>query len=328
MNERIIIILLAYILDLLFGDPRLNWHPVRIIGKLIERLEKKMNVGNRHACSLKSNACNNSKVRVGGIIFVVLVVGITALSVWGILRIAAFIHPVLHFAVSVALIYFSLSIKDLALEAKKVYSALKNKNIQKARYCLSMIVGRDTQKLDEPQIIRATVETVAESTMDGITAPLFFAFLGGPILAWVYKAVNTLDSMIGYKNERFIDFGWVAAKLDGLLNFIPAKITYVLIAVSSLLYGKDSFNSFKWGLKYFFKGQENNSIVTEAAMAGALQIQLGGTNFYNAVAINKPLIGDPVYQLECRNIPESIKIAHLCSFLFIVIFIALEFIKP
>lgn len=311
MNHELSIILLAYLLDLAIGDPQWNWHPVRLIGRLIDRLERMLNT-----------ASINKKF--AGVLLVVFVVGVTVFLACGILVLAKLIHPVLYLFVSIILIYFSLSTKSLALAAGQVYNALKNRNIGQARNSLSMIVGRDTEKLKKPQVIRAAVETVAESTMDGIIAPLFYAFLGGPALALAYKAINTLDSMVGYRDEKFIDFGMASAKLDGLVNFIPAKITCVLIGVSGLLCGKDSPSSFKWGLKYFFQGQDNNSIVTEAAMAGALDIQLGGLNFYNSVAVKKPLIGSADNPLRIRHIRESIELSYLCSFLFLLIGILLS----
>lgn len=305
MNERIIIILFAYVLDLIFGDPQWKWHPVRLLGRFIEVLEKKLNV-------------IGINKRFSGAVFLLLVVCLTIFLVWAVLDIAGFFHPALHFAASVILIYFALSIKSLALEAKKVYKAIKNKNIHEARAGISMIVGRDTQKLDEPEIIRATVETVAESTMDGIIAPLFYAFLGGPVFVWIYKAINTLDSMVGYRNEKYIKFGWASAKIDALVNFIPSKITCLFLSISALFYGKNFLNSFMCGLRYFFNGFEHNGTVTEAAMAGALNVQLGGLNFYNSVPVAKPLIGKADYPLEARHIQESISLSYLCSFLFLL----------
>jgi adenosylcobinamide-phosphate synthase len=181
-----------------------------------------------------------------------------------------------------------------------------------------MIVGRDTKGLDKPEIIRASVETVAESTMDGIVAPLFYVFLGGPVLVWAYKAINTLDSMVGYRSERFIEFGRASALLDGAMNFIPAKITCFLIGISSLCYGKDWLNSFKWGFKYIFQGPKINSDAAEAAMAGSLKIRLGGVNFYNSAPVYKPFIGDDFQPLAIKHIQESIRIAYISSALMLI----------
>lgn len=305
MSYELLIIPLAYLLDLVFGDPQWHWHPVRLIGRLIEKLENKLNSGrvNKKFC---------------GAILVILVVGATAFCVWGVLRLAKFIHPFFYYGASVLFIYFSLSIKSLAVEAGGVYKDLKSGDIQKARDDLSMIVGRDTKGLDEPEIIRASVETVAESTMDGIVAPLVYAFLGGPVLAWAYKAINTLDSMVGYRSERFIEFGRASALLDGAMSFIPAKITCFLISISSFCYGKDWLNSLKQGSKYFFQGPKINSESTEAAMAGGLKIRLGGVNFYSSVPVYKPFIGEDFQPLAIKHIKESIQIAYISSALILI----------
>lgn len=306
MTCELLTIIFAYVLDLIIGDPQWRWHPVRLIGRSIELLEKRLN-SERH------------NKFFSGIALVIIVAGLTVSIVWIGLDFAKRFNPVLYYVCYSLLIYFSFSIKALAVEAKKVYNALKNKNIQEARNNLAMIVGRDTDQLDEPQIVRAAVETVAESAMDGIIAPLFCAFIAGPLLVWGYKAINTLDSMVGYKNERFRDFGRASAKLDGLLNFIPSKITSFLIALASLFYRKNWCNSARYVLKFLFKGPENNSAATEAAMAGALNIQLGGTNFYNSVPVYKPFLGDKVNELEKSHIIESIHIVTLGSFLFLLI---------
>lgn len=306
MNYQPLSILVAYSLDLILGDPQLSWHPVRLIGSFIERLEKTLNIESMHR-------------KLAGLILVILVVGITVICVGSILKLAKLIHPIFYYLVSVLLIYFALSIKSLGKEAGKVYAALMEGNVTRARMSLSMIVARDTDKLNETEIIRATVETVAESIMDGIIAPLFYVFLGGPILAWTYKAINTLDSMVGYRSERFIDFGKASAKIDGIANFIPAKLTCLAIFLSSLCYKKYWKSCAKWALKYSFKGPQYNSEATEATMAGALGTQLGGLNFYNSVPLENALIGYNRHTLERKHIKESIKIAYISSLLFICI---------
>ncbi|MFH1288659.1 MAG: adenosylcobinamide-phosphate synthase CbiB [bacterium] len=305
MNYELLIIPAAYLLDLVFGDPQWYWHPVRLIGRLTEKLENKLNL-------------DGINKKLGGAVLVILVVGATVFCVWGVLRLTKFIHPFFYYGVSALFIYFSLSIKSLSVEAGKVYKDLKSGDIQRARDNLSMVVGRDTKGLDEPEIIRASVETVAESIMDGIIAPLFYAFLGGPVLVWAYKAINTLDSMVGYKNERFIEFGRASALLDGMMNFIPAKITCFLISISSLCYGKNWLNSFKQGSKYFFQGPKINSESTEAAMAGGLNIRLGGINFYNSIPVRKPLIGGDLQPLAIEHIQQSIRIAYISSALMLI----------
>jgi len=303
MTYELLSILVAYILDLILGDPQWHWHPVRLIGRLIEALEVKLNTNKAY-----------NKVFFG-IILVITVVGTTAFCVWGILKLAKSIHQIFYFIISILSIYFALSIKALAVEVNKVRKALINKDIQEARKNLSMIVGRDTDRLSEKEIIRASVETVAEGIMDGMIAPLFYVFLGGPVLMWIYKAINTLDSMVGYRSERFIKFGKASAKLDEIMNFIPARITCFLISVSSWFYRKDGLSSLKWGLRDFFKGLEKNSQITESAMAGALGVQLGGVNYYPSITVSKPLIGDNLYSLDIKHIQESTKISYLCSIL-------------
>lgn len=307
MNERITIILFAYVLDLILGDPEGMLHPVRGIGYLAKKLEASL-------CRIFAG-----RKQLAGIIFVVIILGLVYFAVSAIIFTANQINRVLGFLISVFLVYSALAIKDLRVESMRVYRALERKDLSEARKKLSLIVGRDTENLNENEVIRASVETVAESAMDGIIAPLFYAFLGGPVLVWIYKAINTLDSMVGYRNERFIEFGKASAKLDGLLNLIPAKITSLLIGISAGLCGKDWISSFRWGFRYFLRGQDNNSIVTEAAMAGALKVRLGGVSFYNSVPTAKPLIGNSVSVLEISHIRESIKIVYLCSFLFLLI---------
>lgn len=306
MNYELLIIPLAYILDLVFGDPQWPWHPVRLIGRRIERLENKLNTGkmNKIFC---------------GAVLVILVVGLTVFGVGGILKLARLIHPFLFYIVAALFIYFSLSIKALAGEAIKIYKNLESGDVQKARNNLSMIVGRDTLGLNEQEVIRATVETVAESTMDGIIAPLFYAFLGGPVMAWVYKAVNTLDSMVGYRNERFKKFGYVSAKLDGWLNLIPSKITCFLISVSIFCCGKKWLNSLKEAGRFLLSGPGANSDAVEAAMAGGLGVQLGGINFYDSVAVEKPFVGQKVEPLSIEHIKQSVNIAYVSSALMLIV---------
>ncbi len=296
---------IAYFLDLIFGDPQWRWHPVRLIGKLIEILEKRLNT-------------NNFNRLIAGGVLVITVTTVVVLWVYFSLELARLINPIFYLAISSLYIYFALSIKDLAVQLNNVYLALKNKDKDKASKSLSLIVGRDTEKLSESEIIRASVETAAESTMDGIIAPLFFAFLGGPVLVWAYKTVNTLDSMVGYKNEKFMEFGRASAKIDGLLNLIPSRLTCFFINISCLFSGKNLINSIKWGLKYLFKGPDGNSEATEAAMAGALGIKLGGVNFYNSVPTQKAYIGDSIYPLSTKHIKESIRITYTASILFVI----------
>ncbi len=326
-------IFLAYLLDLAIGDPYWQWHPVRLIGGLISELEKKLNAVILSSHSLRSvqapseeSQLGNLNKKLSGILLVILVIGATAFSVWFILKLSSLVHPFFYFIIYGLLIYFSLSVKSLADEANQVYAALNRGDIVGARENLSKIVARDTQALDEREIIRATVETVAESTMDGIIAPLFYAFLGGPVLAWAYKAVNTLDSMVGYTNEKFAQFGWSAAKLDAWVNLVPAKLTSLAIFISGYLCGHYRKESRQWLVKYFFQGPKYNSESTEAVMASVLGVRLGGVNFYHSVAVQKNFIADEVYPLETKHISQSIKIAYVASGVFVAIGIFLVWI--
>jgi adenosylcobinamide-phosphate synthase len=228
--------------------------------------------------------------------------------------------------VSSFLLYTAFAAKDLKVESMEVFRALKDRDLNRARKKLSMIVGRDTNNLSEPEIIRASVETVAENTVDGIISPLFYAFLGGAPLALAYKAVSTLDSMVGYKNERYMNFGWASARLDDLANFIPARISILLLPVASFLTGKDGINSWRVVLRDGRKNPSPNSGIPEAAIAGALRVQLGGVNFYNSVASSEPVIGDSLNTLEAGHIKESIRISHISSALLLLIGIFLSYL--
>lgn len=314
MNERVIIILFAYILDLIFGDPVWLPHPVRGIGRLAQKLEGPLrkNIGNQ---------------RIAGVIFCVSIVGFVYLVIFMLISAATYFNRYLGFALSAFFIYTSLAIKDLKAESMRVYYALRDGKLESARANLSFIVGRDTENLPDKDIIRATVETVAESAVDGIIAPLFYAFLGGAPLALAYKAASTLDSTVGYKNDRYKDFGWLSAKLDDCLNFIPARLSGLIMPVASALAGLDWRNSFKIALRDRRKNPSPNSGYPEAAMAGALKVRLGGINFYNSVPVTKPFIGDAGSPLEIRHIKESVRIAYISSFLFLLSGIVFNFIE-
>ncbi|MCX5710967.1 MAG: adenosylcobinamide-phosphate synthase CbiB [Candidatus Omnitrophica bacterium] len=221
-------------------------------------------------------------------------------------------------AISIIIIFTSLSVKDLGVESLLVFSALKEGNLNKARASLSKIVGRDTAKLDEKEIIRATVETVAEGIVDGIISPLFYAFLGGASLAMAYKAINTLDSMVGYKNKQYINFGWAAAKIDDIANYIPARLSVIFLLLTSWLSGYSPVKAWNIIIRDGRKNPSPNSGLPEAAIAGALGIRLGGLNYYDSTAVQKPHIGEGINALDKSHIKEAIKIAYITSGLFII----------
>jgi len=277
-------ITLAYLLDLILGDPRWLPHPIKGIGRLAKKLERPLRR------TVKSE-------RTAGFIFTMVIISI----VWGltsiIIRQAVSFNQYLGLGFSIIFIYASLAVKDLKVESLRVCRALEKGNIVAARKKLSLIVGRDTQNMDEKDIIRATVETIAENTVDAIIAPLFYAFIGGAPLALTYKAVNTLDSLVGYKNERYRYFGWASAKLDDLVNFIPARLSALFLPIAGWFTGKNILNSWQTIRRDGIKHPSPNSGFPEAAIAGALGIQLGGLNFYHSVASSKPFIGDDINPL-------------------------------
>lgn len=299
-------IALAYILDLIFGDPRWMPHPVKGIGWLIKKLELFLR-----------EAIKNE--RAGGIILAISVISVSWSISFIIIGFVYSINRYLGSILSIVIIYTSLAAKDLDIESMEVYRSLERKDIISARKKLSFIVGRDTHSLGDREVIRATVETVSENIVDGIISPLFYAFIGGAPLALAYKAINTLDSMVGYKTELYKDFGWASAKIDTLANFIPARLSALFLPLASLLAGKDALNSWRIARRDGRKNPSPNSGIPEAAMAGALGVQLGGLNYYDSKTNLKPFIGDDIFALEAGHIKESVKISYISSALFLIV---------
>ena len=221
-----IILLAAVILDLLIGDPRIYTHPVVLIGKVIKFFEKK----------LKNNSESETIQKIKGIFLVIIVLLLTFMVTYLLIFIGSALNYYLGIIVKILILYTTLAIKGLSKAALEIFNQLVEGNLTGARQSLNLIVGRDTDKLKENEIIRGTIETVAENTSDGIIAPLFYFLLGGPIAAVLYKAVNTMDSMLGYKNEKYKYFGWAAARLDDVANYIPARLSAILIVFSSYIY--------------------------------------------------------------------------------------------
>ena len=296
----------AYLLDLALGDPRWLPHPVRGIGKLITFLEKGLRTGQKKYI-----------LRLQGILLTIIVVGGCTFGAWAILNSLKRINSVLEIIIWIFLAYTSLAIKDLFIHAKKVLEKVEDNDIEEARRKLSFIVGRDTKRLSRKEIIAATIESIAENANDGIIAPLFYLILGGPTLAIAYKAVNTLDSMVGYRNERYIDFGWFPAKLDDVVNFVPARIAGFLIVISSFILSKDFGSSFRTMFRDGRKHSSPNSGVPEAAMAGALGIRLGGLSIYGGRVCARPFIGESKNCLQPQAVDEALRIAFVSSFLII-----------
>lgn len=311
-----LLLIWAYVADLVFGDPEQFPHPVRFIGKFIELLEG----------SLRAKRSARIIERIKGIILALLVIGMTC--AFGYLFITTFkkINLFLGNLAWIYLGYTTLSIKDLRVKAKGVYQALKKDAICAAQKELSKIVGRDTQNLDADKIIISTLESIAENTNDGIVAPLFYLILGGPILAISYKAINTLDSMVGHRNEKYLDFGWFSARLDDIANFIPARISGFLISVSSFILGKSFSDSFKTMLRDGKKHLSPNSGISEAAMAGALGIRLGGVWSYQGELSIRPYMGEEKRVLQLSFISEALTISLITSILMVSIGAILKWI--
>ena len=306
MNRLIffIKIWIAYVLDLIFGDPQNVVHPVQVIGKIISAGEKIL--------------LRKKYKFLAGAVLNIFTVSITYTLMYLIsksVKISMF-----FITIEIYLMYTIFSINSLAREGNRVYRILKEGDIEKARKDLSYLVSRDTETMDEKMIIRSTMETISENTVDGIVAPMFYMFLGGMPLAMAYKAINTLDSMVGYKNEKYMDFGKFSAKVDDMANFIPARITGILIVLASMILGYDYKNS----LKIFIRDRKNhsspNSAHSEASVAGALGVQFGGNVSYFGKEINKPTIGDKTKDFELEDIRKNIRIMYVTSFLSLVIF--------
>lgn len=309
MKYHITAFFLGYLLDLLLGDPYWLFHPIRLIGHLISSLEKKL---------LLAEERKNKKAELRhGIYLVVIVLIFTVGVTMAILLVAYSIHPYAGVFVETIMTYQILAVKCLKVESMKVYQALKTEGIEKARQAVSMIVGRDTQVLDEEGVAKAAIETVAENTSDGVIAPMLYTAVGGPVLGFFYKAVNTMDSMVGYKNDRYLYFGRTAAKLDDIVNYIPARISALLMVVSCFLCGKEFDGKRAW---YIFKRDRYrhaspNSAQTEAVCAGALGIRLAGNASYFGKIVEKPYIGDAERAVETEDIKRTNRLLYATAVL-------------
>ncbi len=298
------IILLALFLDLLIGDPRWFPHPVVIMGKIIHVSETRI-----------LRAIKNPKALKGaGIILAVLVVAGSYGFFRGLIWLAYHYNTNLGLVLSIFIMSQALSVNSLYQHAMAVLRPLSNGDLPLARVKLSMIVGRDTEDLDEAQIVRAVVETVAENTVDGIISPLFYGFIGGPALAMAYKAVNTLDSMVGYKNEKYRHLGWASARLDDVANYLPARLVAILF-LSIAPFTQGGFKQvWQTLLRDAGKHPSPNSGLPEAAVAGALGIQLGGQNSYHGVPESRALIGRSEHPLEMKNIRATLVLMLVVTF--------------
>lgn len=324
----IILLILAYIADLIIGDPEWLPHPVRWMGRLIELLDKRLNkcqgIFGKEEFSEKAI---DWSMRIKGIVLGLIVIGTSTYLAYLFIESSKKIHPLFLALAWIYTAYTTFAIKDMWIKARAVLQELEMGSIDVARNRLSMIVGRDTQHLQKDEIIIATIESVAESTNDGVIAPLFYLILGGPVLAIAYRAINTLDSMVGYKNERYINLGWFSARLDDMANFIPARICGFLIPVASFLLGNGFSSSFRIMLRDHKKHASPNSGIPEAAMAGALRIRLGGDVWYCGKFYKRPFIGEPKKEVVSNLINQALTICFISSLELIVIGVIIQMVR-
>ena len=314
LKYHAVALMAGFILDLLFGDPKWMYHPVIFIGKTISFLEKNIR---------KILPKTPAGELAGGVALVLITLIVSGGIPCIILYAAGLIHPVIQWAAGAFMCYQLLAVKCLRDESMKVYDALKRGTIEDGRHAISMIVGRDTQALDEKGVVKAAVETVAENFSDGVLAPMLYMLIGGPVLMFIYKGINTMDSMVGYKNDRFLYFGRCAAKLDDAANFIPSRIAGIMLILAAYIgrfSGRDARRIF---LRDRRKHASPNSAQTESAAAGALQIQLAGNAYYFGKLHEKQFIGDPVREIEVDDIKRMNNLMYIASTLSAVLLTAI-----
>jgi len=291
----------AVALDLIIGDPAWIPHPIRGIGWLIAKGEKLL------------RALFPTRLRLAGKILAVGVPLITLLISWGLLWISYRIHPLLGFVAELLLASLTLAAKSLKTESMKVYAELQKGDLEGARHAVSMIVGRDTEVLDQTGVTKAAVETVAENASDGVIAPLLYMLLGGAPLALTYKAINTMDSMLGYKNEKYLYFGRAAAKLDDVANYIPSRLAALLWIMAAAFTRNDAKGAWRIWRRDRRNHASPNSAQTESACAGALGVQLAGPAYYFGEYYPKPTIGDPLRPIEPEDILRADRMMYVAS---------------
>lgn len=308
-------VLAGFVLDLLLGDPAWLYHPVRLIGLLIEKGEKII-----RKCLPKTRGGE----RLGGVVLVIFVVSISALVPLGILLAAYRFSTPLGLLIESFFCYQILAVKSLKVESDRVYRALKEEGLISGRKAVSMIVGRDTKELSEEGVTKAAVETVAENTSDGVIAPLFYMVIGGAVLGFAYKAVNTMDSMIGYKNDKYRYFGTAAARLDDAANFLPSRLAALLMIASAFFLGMDGPGAFRIYCRDRKNHKSPNAAQTESVMAGALGVELAGNAWYFGKLYEKPTIGDPKRPIEIEDIRRSHRLLYGTSILALAVFMGIK----
>lgn len=298
-----LILLGAFILDLIIGDPRCYPHPVVIMGRAVHAGEKLV----RHRAS------NARALKLGGLLLTGFILAASYLFFWGVIYLAYTLNSMVGIIASILIMSQALAVKSLYQHAMAVFSPLASGDLEQARKKLSLIVGRDTEDLQESEIVRGVVETVAENTVDGIIAPLFYALIGGPALAMAYKAINTMDSMLGYRNEPYLHLGWASARLDDIVNYIPARLTALLFLIIAPFTPGGFQGIWQCIRSDARKHPSPNSGFPEAAMAGALRVQLGGKNRYQGVLEWRATMGRPDYLLQQDHIKASLNLMLLLT---------------
>ena len=314
MCYHIIAFIAGFVLDLLIGDPHFIPHPVRLIGSLISFLDKRLNSDVKYNSS--ENEANLTKYKRGVLLAFTVIFATFAVSV--IILVAAYSINLYAGVIAEAVMTWQiLATKCLRVESMRVYDALRTDGVDAGRRAVSMIVGRDTSVLDESGVTRAAVETIAENTSDGVIAPMLYTAIGGPVLGFVYKAVNTMDSMLGYKNDKYMYFGRFAARLDDVVNFIPARISAYLMIIAAFIGGRqfDGKNAYRIFKRDRFNHASPNSAQTESVCAGALRVQLAGDAVYFGKLVKKKYIGDGLREIEYEDIKRANRLMYITAFL-------------
>lgn len=314
MCYHIIAFIAGFVLDLLIGDPHFIPHPVRLIGSLISFLDKRLN--SEAGYNSSENEANLTKYKRGVLLAFTVIFATFAVSV--IIIVAAYSINLYAGVIAEAVMTWQiLATKCLRVESMRVYDALRTDGVDAGRRAVSMIVGRDTSVLDVAGVTRAAVETIAENTSDGVIAPMLYTAIGGPVLGFVYKAVNTMDSMLGYKNDKYMYFGRFAARLDDVVNFIPARISAYLMIAAAFIGGRqfDGKNAYRIFKRDRFNHASPNSAQTESVCAGALRVQLAGDAVYFGKLVKKKYIGDGLREIEYEDIKRANRLMYITAFL-------------
>lgn len=314
MCYHIFAFIAGFVLDLLIGDPHFIPHPVRLIGSLISFCDKRLNCDAGYNISEKK--LNLTKYKRGMLLAFTVIFATFAISV--IIIVATYSINLYAGVIAEAVMTWQiLATKCLRVESMRVYDALRTDGVDAGRRAVSMIVGRDTSVLDAAGVTRAAVETIAENTSDGVIAPMLYTAIGGPVLGFVYKAVNTMDSMIGYKNDKYMYFGRFAARLDDVVNFIPARISAYLMIAAAFIGGRqfDGKNAYRIFKRDRFNHASPNSAQTESVCAGALRVQLAGDAVYFGKLVKKKYIGDGLREIEYEDIKRANRLMYITAFL-------------